>query len=235
MAKIVTVHQPNYLPWIGLFSKISLADTFLIYDNAQYEKNSVVNRNRIRTDDGSTYLTVPVGKLPTKTRISEVALPQNKEWKQQHWQKICARYGKAPFFNDYAGFFEDLYQEDLGSLCELNEKILSYLLSCFEINVKIMRTSQLNVDASLHKTDLQIAYLKAADAEVYLSGPSGRNYLEQEKFPESKIDLKFFKFQHPVYPQRYPGFEPNMSAIDLLFNMGQQSRDLVRGSGSMES
>ncbi|MBI2855073.1 MAG: WbqC family protein [Chloroflexi bacterium] len=232
--KIVTMHQPNYLPWIGLFSKISLADCLLIYDDAQYEKNCVINRNKIRTDKGSEYLTIPVGRCPTETRISDVNLPQNQEWKQHHWRRIHDNYVKTPFFNDYAGFFEDLYREDLHCLCDLNEKILSYLLWCFKINVEVIKTSRLNLGSCLQKTDLMIAYLKRADADVYLSGPSGKSYLEIEKFPENNIALRFFKFQHPVYRQRYIGFEPNMSAIDLLFNMGPQSGEVIRSSASME-
>jgi hypothetical protein len=107
-------------------------------------------------------------------------------------------------------------------------------LSCFEISVEVVRTSQLTVDSSLRKTDLMLAYLKKVGAGVYLSGPSGRNYLETEKFPHNNIALKFFKFQHPVYPQRFPGFEPNMSALDLLFNVGPEGGDIIRSSASAE-
>jgi len=233
MAKIVTMHQPNYLPWIGLFSKISLADCLIVYDRAQYEKNSVVNRNRIRTDKGSEYLTVPIGRCPTGTRISDISLPPDNTWKRQHWRRIHDNYVKAPFFKDYAGFFERLYQDDFRCLCEMNERILLYLLSCFGLHVEVVRTSQLDVGPGLYKTDLMIAYLKAAGADVYLSGPSGKNYLEAEKFPKSTIALEFFKFQHPVYQQRYAGFEPNMSAIDLLFNVGPRSADIIKAAAGM--
>lgn len=234
MEKIVTMHQPNYLPWIGLFSKISLADCLVIYDTAQYEKNGVVNRNRIRTDRGSTYLTIPLGNLPVETRISDVVLPTGNEWRQQHWRRIRENYAKTPFFSDYEDFFENLYLERFLFLRELNERILMYLLSCFNIDVEIIRTSDIEVDPDLRKTDLMIAYLKKADARIYLSGPSGKNYLEMDKFPGNGIDLTFFKFEHPSYPQRYAGFESNMSAIDLLFNVGPNSCDVIKRAASME-
>ncbi len=234
VAKIVTIHQPNYLPWIGLFSKVSLADCLIIFDKAQYEKNGVINRNKIRTDKGFAYLTVPVGKYHTESKISEITLPQENDWKREHWRKIQANYAKAPFFKDYAGFFEELFQKNFRYLSELNERILLYLLSCFEISVDVVRTSQLAVDPSLHKTDLMLAYLKKVGAGVYISGPSGRNYLETEKFPQNNVALKFFKFQHPVYPQRFPGFEPNMSVLDLLFNVGPRGADIIRSSAGAE-
>ena len=92
----------------------------------------------------------------------------------------------------------------------------------------------MDIDPYLQKTELMIALLKKAGADIYLSGPSGRNYLEIEKFRQNDIGIKFFKFSPPVYPQRFPGFETNMSAIDLLFNIGPQSAEIVAASGEME-
>ncbi len=234
MAKIVTMHQPNYLPWIGLFSKISLADCLLIYDNAQYTTGGIIHRNKIKINNGWVYLTVPLGKSINNLKICEVPLPKDKKWQSSHWRTMCSNYVKARFFKDYKEFFDELYQEDFQYLWQLNEKVLLYLLECFKIKVEVLKTTKLNVDPGLLKTDLMIAYLKAAGADVYLSGPSGRNYLECEKFPQNNIILKYFKFQHPVYQQRYPGFEPNMSAIDLLFNLGPDAGNIIKASGSIE-
>lgn len=227
------MHQPNYLPWIGLFSKVSLADCFVLYDTAQYGRKSTTARNKIRTSTGSSYLTVPVGKRPASTRICDVALPQNELWKERHWQMIHDNYVHTPFFPCYEAFFRDLYSQDYSYLSQLNEAVIRYLLTCFHIGVGVIRTSQLEVDPELHHTDLLIAYLKQLGADVYLSGPSGRNYLEAEKFARNGIDLKFFQFSPPCYRQRFPGFEPNMSAIDLLFNVGPESCFLIRKSGTM--
>jgi hypothetical protein len=234
MQRTVTMHQPNYLPWIGLFAKINLSDCLIIYDSAQYEKNGVINRNKIRTGSGSLYLTIPVGKLPVDTRISDIVLPRNNKWKQQHWRTIYQNYAKAPFFNIHAAFFENLYKQDLPYLRDFNEEILFYLLSCFEINVKTVRTSTLNVDPALRKTDLMLAYMTAVGTSTYISGPSGKNYLETDRFAASNIALKFIKFEHPVYKQRYPGFEPNLSAIDLLFNLGPESLGIIKQSACIE-
>ena len=113
-------------------------------------------------------------------------------------------------------------------------EIILYLMKCFEIEAKVLRASEIDVDPGLRKTDLKIALLKSVGANTYLSGPSGRNYLDSEKFPENNIGLRFAKFQHPVYEQRYPGFEPNMAAIDMLFNVGSQASEIIKGSGSIE-
>ncbi len=234
MAKIVTIHQPNYLPWIGLFSKISLSDCLIIYDCAQYEKGGFINRNRIRTRPGSGFLTIPISHDCLTWRIMDVPLPVDTQWRRDHWRQIYQNYAKSPYFNEHGAFFEKLYQQDIRYLCQLNEKILRYLLNCFNIKVELVRAKELSVDRSLYKTDLMVAFLKSVKADVYLSGPSGKNYLEVEKFPQNNLELQYFSFQHPVYRQRYPGFEPNMAAVDLLFNTGPEAGDIIRASGSKE-
>ena len=98
----------------------------------------------------------------------------------------------------------------------------------------MLKASEMAVDPNLPTTDFIIATMVSAGADVYLSGPSGRNYLDLGKFPQQNMGLKFLKFEHPVYKQRYPGFEPNMSTIDLLFNMGPQAGAIIKASGSLE-
>jgi hypothetical protein len=230
--KIVTIHQPNYLPWLGLFSKIALTDCFIIVNDVQYTSNSVINRNKIRTKEGWIYLTVPVGKSHTSQKIRDVLLHGDRGWMKKHWKAIKQNYSRAAFFAQYQNFFEELYQKDFKYLWQLNVEITSYLLRCFKIDVEVITTSSMQLEG-LHKTDLLIKVLKNVGANVYLSGPSGRNYLDFEKFPKNNIDLKFFQFKHPVYQQAYPGFEPAMAAIDMLFNLGPQASEIIKVSGKI--
>ena len=242
MMKIVTMHQPNYLPWIGLFSKIAHSDSFIIVGDVQYSTNSVINRNKIRTNGGWTYLTIPVGRKINGLKICDVRLPRNKKWMENHWRTIRNNYVKADFFSLYEDFFEKLYQKDFEYLWQINVEIITFLLKCFKIDVEVTTTCELGVDTELQKaldpelkkTELLIPILKSVGADIYLSGPSGRNYLDLEKFPQNDIDLRFFKFQHPIYKQTYLDFEPAMSAIDLLFNLGPQASEIIKASGSIE-
>jgi hypothetical protein len=233
--KTVTIHQPNYLPWLGFFSKISHSDCFIIFDNAEYTKNSVTNRNKIRTKDGWGYLTIPIDRKFYGTEIHEVTLPRDKNWMETHWKTIKQNYTKSDFFNLHQDFFESLYHGDFGYLWQINEKVISYLLRCFETDVEVIKASELNVDPNLRKTDMLIACLRGVGADIYLSGPSGRDYLDFEKFAQNNIELKFFEFQHPVYKQTYSGFEPAMAAVDLLFNVGPQASEIIKASGSISN
>jgi hypothetical protein len=202
----------------------------------KYTKNSVINRTKIRTRDGWLYLTIPVGKKFYNSRISDVKLPADKRWRSDHWKTIIQNYAKADFFSLYKDFFEGLYlnANDFEYLVQINTEIISYLFECFEINVEVIIGSELGLDPELQKTDLLVAALKSTGADIYLSGPSGRKYLDPAEFVKNNIDLRFFQFQHPVYEQRFPGFEPNMAAIDLLFNVGPQARKIVKESGNVE-
>ncbi|MFC2071548.1 WbqC family protein [Chloroflexota bacterium] len=233
--KIVSMHQPNYLPWLGYFSKIAQSDCFVIADNLPYTKQTVTNRNKIRIKDSWVYLTIPIGSNYYNLPICNVVLPRNDSWMANHWKIIFDNYVKSDFFNLYKDFFQDLYQKKFKYLGKINTEIILCLLKCFKIDKEIIIASELDLDPELQKTDLLIALLKSADADIYLSGPSGRNYLDLEKFRHNGIEVKFFEFQHPVYKQKSPGFEPAMAAIDLLFNMGPQASGIIKSTGNIEN
>lgn len=230
MSKIFTMHQPNYLPWIGFFSKASKADYIIIYDTAGYTNSGVINRNKIRTDTGWCYLTVPVSRRFHAARINEVTMPDNRRWRHDHWKSINQYYGRSHFFDDHRVFFDNLYQEDSQYLYQFNEKVIRYLLDCFHLRTEVLRASELGIDVSLKGTAAIIDCLKRAGASHYLSGPSGKYYLELEKFSRNGIDIEFSQFNHPIYRQCYPGFEPGMSAIDLLFNKGPEAEIMIKAS-----
>jgi hypothetical protein len=180
-------------------------------------------------------LTIPINRDFSTRKIMDVPLPENHRWKTDHWKTIQQNYARARFFKAHTDFFDKLYQKDFEYLWQLNEMILLYLLKIFDIHVEIFKASELGVNQELHSTDLLVDCLKKVRADIYISGPSGRDYLEVEKFSNNDIELKYFKFVHPVYPQRYPDFIPNLSAIDLLFNVGPEADNLIKISGSLEN
>jgi len=225
--KTVTIHQPNYLPYIGLFNKVKQAEVFIILDTALFSKNSVTNRNKIRTPDGWTYLTIPIERKNHQKPIKDVDLPKNNKWMENHWKSIMTSYGKARHFKEYRAFFEELYKSSFAKLAEINMKIIGYLLEQFNIDVEIIKSSSLDIGPNLRKTDLLIKILKVVNAGVYLSGEGGKNYLELDKFKENRIEIEFQRFEHPKYEQQFSGFVPYLSAIDLLFNVGKKSSGVI--------
>jgi hypothetical protein len=224
---IATIHQVNYLPWLGYFSKIKNSDAFVMFDMADYSKRGLMNRNKIRTADGWMYLTIPIEKKFYRKPFNEVLLPPNEKWREEHWKAMLFNYKKASHFASYSDFFEKLYRKKHKTLMELNEEIILYIFKQLGIEVKVFRTAELGIDKRLKKTDILLDILKRINADTYLSGPGGKTYIEPEKFEEAGIGLRFHEYEHPEYRQRFDGFVPFMAAVDALFNMGEKAKGLI--------
>lgn len=224
---IVGIHQPNFLPWLGYFYKLAKCDTFVPLDNVQYTKNSFINRNRIKTPQGAMWLTVPVkikgrfGQL-----IKDVEINNTVDWRKKHLGTLEANYRKARFFEP---IFQSLkaiyYADDWSNLCALNIRLLEWVLSLLKLEKRLIRASDLNLEGE--STRLLIGIVKAVGGKVYLSGFGGAKYQEEELFKQAGIELQYYEFSHPVYPQLWSDFIPNLSIIDLLFNYGPESLDII--------
>jgi hypothetical protein len=224
---IVSINQPCYLPWLGYFHRIAVSDVHVLLDHVQFEKNSFVNRNKIRTQRGWSWLSVPVktagkfGKMP----IHELEVANDRDWAEKHWQSIKLSYAKAPHFEEHADFFKNVYSTSWGKLLDLVCEINSYLLKLLEVRTPLHFSSQMKTAG--RKSDLVLNLCLELKASVYLSGPLGRNYLHEDDFRRHGIRVKYDDYQHPRYTQAYSGFEPYMSAIDLLFNAGPCRSGLI--------
>jgi hypothetical protein len=233
---IVSINQPAYLPWLGYFDRIAASDLHIVLDHVQFEKNSFVNRNKVRTAKGWTWLTVPV---ETSGRFGALAIDKlriagDPRWARKHWLTIEQSYAAAPHFAAHRAVMADLYARPWERLIDLVEAINASLLEAFAIAVPRVRSSTLAPAAS--KSDLVLELCRRAGATTYLSGPLGRDYLDMASFAAAGIAVVFHDYRHPVYAQAHPGFEPGMAAIDLLFMQGSEAgrtlrtTELIQGS-----
>ena len=223
---IVTIHQPQYLPWLGYFDKIDKADIFVILDNVQYKKNEWQNRNRIKTADGWQWLTVPVlYKFPQK--INEVRINNGVDWRRKHLNALSMNYAKSPYLNEYRYFFEDTYLKEWEYLVDININFIEFFIQTIGMDTKTLLASklQLREDPTYRLIDI----CKEVGANTYLAGKDGSNYMDVEGFEKENINIVFQDFQHPIYNQLIGEFEPNMSVIDLLFNYGEETLNMIRG------
>lgn len=220
---IVSINQPAYLPWLGYFHRIAVSDLHIVLDHVQFEKNSFTNRNKARTKEGWCWLTVPVktrGKFGD-LEISKIAIAREHHWAQKHWATIQSCYSKAPYFSRYEPELSDLYNKDWSHLIDLLTATAGFLLKSLDINTPLVHSSKMQVEG--RKDELVLNLCKAVEADLYLSGPLGRNYLDEGLFEKNNIKVVYHDYGHPVYRQVYPGFEPFMSALDLLLNHGPDS------------
>jgi len=245
---LIAGHQPNYLPYTGFFHKISLSDIFVIVDIVQYVKRGAfgwINRNRIRTADGWLWLTVPV---KTKDRfyqsIKGTEIDNSRPWAQKHLKSIERNYHNAPYFSKHFGFFSDIYGKQWDSLAGLNEAIIRYIIKALGINIRIVRASELDINYALPSpgarndnsaTDLIVQMCQKLDSDSYLHGKHASDYLDEDGLKQYNIKSYYQDFRHPVYPQVYEPFMPDMSIIDLLFNCGDKSMKIIRQSGGKVS
>ncbi len=225
---IVSINQPAYLPWLGYFERIARSDVHVILDHVQIEKNSFVNRNRVLAANGPTWLTVPVktkgrfGDLP----ICGVEIDNQLRWARKHWETLKQAYGQTPYFGTHEDFFAHVYEKDWTNLYLLCKTISEYLLNAFAIETPCVQSSMLNVSG--RRNEMLVNICKSQKATEYISGPLGRNYIDLKPFEEAEISVSFQDYEHPHYSQiRGRAFESNLSAVDLLFNHGPESRDVL--------
>lgn len=223
----VSIHQPNYLPWLAFFDKIKKVDIFVLLDDVQYEKNGFQNRNKIKVPGGWIYLTIPIPRSEYFKKISDVRLPVSDQWQKDHWKSIQMAYSRSSYFNKYKDFFDGIYRTRYQFLTEINIKIIQYLSDVLKFRTKILRESDLDIDPKLKSTDRLIQILKTVGASYYLSGPSGKKYLDLDKFKRENIEIEFQDYNHPIYHQLFGNFIPGLSVIDLLFNEGDKSSKII--------
>ncbi|OGS08657.1 MAG: hypothetical protein A2270_02250 [Elusimicrobia bacterium RIFOXYA12_FULL_51_18] len=216
------IHQLQYWPGLRFFAKMRAADVFICLDDVQYEKREFQNRNKIRTKDGWQYLTVPVMvKGRFSQIISAVEINSTREWREEHFRAIKINYVHARYFKEYLPALEAVYSKKYVLLGELALATIIFLKDALGIKTPIRLSSEFKVVSSATRRLVDLC--EAAGAEEYYSGSGAREYLDEKLFAESAIRLSWQTFKAIPYPQVYEGFEPNMSALDLLLNCGPES------------
>ena len=215
-------HQPNYLPWLGFFEKMQLCDIFIIEDNVQLEKQGFIVRNRIKTQEGARWLTVPIRHIggPISINQAKIASDSNGYWGKKHWSTIRHSYGGSPFWEKYSGFFEETYSREWERLIDLNMHIIKGMMKFLGIEKPLVLASDLA--ASGDGSELIINQCKALGGNIHISGTGGRNYLDLKRFEDEGIKVLFQEFEYPVYKQLHGPYIPNLSAIDYLFCVGNR-------------
>ena len=217
--------QPSYIPWRGFFHQIQKADVFVFYDDVQFDKRGWRNRNRIKTPQGSQWLTIPVhsgGHQIEHTPINEIRICQDEDWSRKHWLTLQQHYGKAPYFGRYREMLERAYHRRDPRLADFTIDLTVQIAGELGLrDTRFVRSSTLGVTGV--KTDRLLNLLAKVKATHYISGPSARDYIETEKFAAAGITLEFMTYDYPEYPQLYPPFDPQVSILDLLFMTGPEA------------
>jgi WbqC-like protein family len=233
--KRVAIVQSCYIPWKGYFDLIKLVDEFILYDDRQYTRRDWRNRNRIKTPQGTQWLTIPVKvKGRYKQRIDETLI-DDPGWADRHWMTLEHNYSAAPHFDDYAESLASLYaRTDERRLSPVNRAFIGAICGFLEIETALSWSTE--YEAKGTKTDRLVSLCVAAGATAYLSGPSAREYMDESLFDAAGIELEYMDYSgYPEYPQLHPPFEHEVTILDLLFNTGPEAPSFMKSFAARKS
>ena len=229
MSKRIAILQSNYIPWKGYFDLINAVDEFILFDEMQYTRRDWRNRNKIKTPQGTQWITIPVnakGKYYQKINETHVS---NSTWVEEHWKAILHNYGRATCFSDFKESIFTLYQsaEKLKRLSDINYLFIKFICQTLGIKTKISWSSDFQIAEG--KTTRLISLCQQAGGDHYLSGPSAKDYMDTKKFTQEGIQVSFFDYSgYPEYEQRFPPFEHAVSILDLIFNVGDRATKFMK-------
>lgn len=227
--KVVSIHQPNYLPWPGYFNKISRSDVFVILDTVEFQTGnatSLTNRARIKSPQGELLLTMPVRKGPSKI-IKDIVVDNTQPWRKKHLASIHMHYKKAVGFNDAYPVIENILTQTIDSMSVLNTLLIKDICTFLGITTPIVVASELPV-LTEDKNMRLIEICKHLDATVYLSGNGAKKYNDHDLYKQHGLDIEYNNYAAPPYPQMYGAFMPYLSMLDALLNMGKEAIEVIK-------
>ncbi|MEO0371349.1 MAG: WbqC family protein [Pseudomonadota bacterium] len=224
----VAIVQSNYIPWKGYFDLIAYADVFVLYDDMQFTRRDWRNRNKIKTAQGTQWLTVPVsvkGKYHQSINDTEL---MGSDWAEKHWKSLELNYARAPHFEAVADWLKPLYLENADThLSVLNQRFLTEICTRLGITTRIDRSDAYTLIEG--KTERLADLCAQAGGTTYISGPAAKDYIDPEVFTGYGLSLEWFSYNdYPQYPQLWGDFEHGVTILDLLFNCGDAAIDYMR-------
>ncbi|KJS17095.1 MAG: hypothetical protein VR69_06160 [Peptococcaceae bacterium BRH_c4b] len=218
---IISGHQPNYLPWLGYFHKMKSCDLFVILDDVVHSRRAITSRNKIKGPEGARLLSVPMTRKDVT--IKDVVMFNESRWYKKHWGSLQGCYTRATYWKDYRDCFYHMYNAPGEKLADFNLRLIELIREIFDIKTPVVRSSETPGITGKKGTKI-INICKYFGADTYLSGNGARVYNDASEFARNNLRLVYQDFEHPVYPQLWGSFVPNLSAVDLIFNCGPESK-----------
>lgn len=215
----LAIHQPEHLPWLGYFGKLAAADAMVVLDRVPYRHQYFQNRNRLAVDGHAVWLTVPVQhRNHLSTPIHEMRIVREQSWRRRYLGRLRDATRRLSYADDVAPRLEEMIETPHERLVTLNMEIISYFAARLGVATPLSLSSE--CDAVGSRSELLAELCQTHRATTYLSGPSGRDYLDLTPFRERGIRVEVFEFRHPRYPQSATRFMPNLAVVDLVSNVG---------------
>ena len=227
---IVSIHQPNYMPWLGFFDKVKQSDIFVVFDDVQFPrgKNHFGHRNKIKTNTGTKWLTVPIKNKSDMVSFNDTIINYDTDWQDKHCKLMIDFYNNTPYFSEYHFPIFNIIQEQHSSLTELSVKLIKYFMKELNIDTEIVYSSSIS-GLGLSGSDKIFSILENTRAKSYItgSGPGSKRYIDEEEFKKRDINLIWQDYECKEYNQSFGNFIPYLSVVDLLFNYGKEAGEVI--------
>jgi hypothetical protein len=225
---VVSVHQPNFMPWLKLLDKILASDVYVAYDTVQYTRSEYHARQRVRTHTGAAWLSVPLRKIPGQRQLLEqLRLDPGQPYQARHLKTLRVGYARAPWFAEVYALVEQVYAGDHERLVDLSLDLIEAFCRYLGSPVRIVRASSLPHAGD--NTERLIQLVRAVAGDVHLTSTYGteRRYIDWPRVAAAGIEVHAQRFTHPRYPQAWPGFVPDLAALDMLFCQGRETGPIL--------
>jgi hypothetical protein len=224
---VCVISQPRFFPGLHYLHRMMVADVFVVFDTVQFTPRHEENRAKLKTPNGSAWLTVPMKRTHREQRIVDTRIDATQNWRSQALHLLERLYGKAPRYETYAAEVHGSVQTSCETLTQLTRASWEPALRRLGIECRFVYASELPVSGKGPQLLLDIC--RHVGATAYLSGAFGREYLDVEVFRAAGIDLRFHEYVYPVYPQCHGEFVPFLSYLDMLFNVGLERETVLAG------
>ncbi len=228
---IITTNQPIFLPWPGFFYKAMMADCLVLLDDVQYPRgHGWMNRNRLKSDAGMLWLTVPVWKKGRgKQIIRDVLIYDEIDWRFKHLQSLLHYYSNSPYFSEIYPQIKAIYSHHHRFLFDLNYELILFFWKELGLKTRIIRQSQLGINGK--GTDLIIRICQYYNADSFLNFPAAKKFTEISLLEKNNVQFIAARFQPPVYPQLWDKFLYNLSILDVMLNCHDKANSIIKNAG----
>jgi len=221
----VVIMQPNYFPWVGLFEQVRLADVFVHFDDAQFSKGGLTNRVKIKTPAGPKWMTVPLKDHHLGDTIAQTHINHATDWRHSQLDMLRQSYRGSPHLNDMLDLVAEVHAADHDNIADLDIAAIECVCAWFNITPRFERSSTLNITTTASQRVLDI--VKAFAGDTYVTGHGAKNYLDHEGFDAAGVSVRYMDYQRKPYPQQHGPFDPHMSILDLIANVGPAGLEYI--------
>ena len=215
--KIISIHQPNYIPWLGYFFKIYQSDIFVFLDDVQFSNQGMQNYHYIKTPQGSFRLKIPV-LMSFGMDINQILINNKMDWQLKHLKTFESNYKRSPYFDEVFADITTLFKAEFENLADFNRNIIEFFCRKLGITTQFVNSSALNIDSN--REEKIIGLCLALNGDTYYSGSGAKAYQDENNFKNKGIELKYSMYKVFDYPQLWGDFQSNVTIVDYLMNCG---------------